>query len=79
MLKKFISFGLFTLGVTASALTDAEKQIAVKYLTSSSYSDIASACSEKFTHNAENYKSALKRWLENNDLAMTKGRVIFEN
>jgi hypothetical protein len=79
MLKKFISVGLFTFGVTASAVADAEKQFAVKYLTSSSYSDIVSACSEKFPDNAESYKSALEGWLQSNALAMSKGKVIFEN
>jgi hypothetical protein len=79
MLKKFISSGLFTLGVTASALTDADKLIAVKYLTSSSYSDIVNACSERYPDNAQAYKFALETWLQSNELAISNGKVVFEN
>jgi hypothetical protein len=63
---------------TVVALSNADKLIAVKYLTSSSYPDIVNACSAKFPEKGEIYKATLDKWLEANNFAISRGKLIFE-
>lgn len=78
MLKKFILISILTASTEAGALTDSDKIVAVKYLTSSSYSDIVNACGAKFPEKAELYKATLDDWLEANNFAISRGKLIFE-
>lgn len=78
MLKKIILTSILTASSAAGALTDSDKLVAIKYLTSSSYPNIVDACGAKFPDKAELYKTTLDDWLKANNFAISRGKLIFE-